>query len=160
MSDVMILDFPGIKGNCQIEGYQDKILITSYSHGARMPMQGDVGNSERTAGRPILTDMSLTKMSDLSTPDLYKHCTQGLKAATAKLMVGRVEDGKFMNLLTYELGNAVISDINTSGQGGIPTDSLLIAFSKIKSEYTQQNVDGTKKGTSAWNWNSAEMRSE
>jgi hypothetical protein len=67
--------------------------------------------------------MSLQKMSDLATTEMYKACSQGSKLGTAKLYVGRVENGKFMNFLTYQMSNAMISNISTSGGGGIPSDS-------------------------------------
>jgi type VI secretion system secreted protein Hcp len=160
MSDVIILDFGAVAGNCRINGYDKKILILSYSHSVSLPMQGDVANTERTAGRPVFSEMSLQKMSDLATTELYKYCTQGTKAATAKLLVGRVEDGKFMNFFTYEMKNAMISSISTSGGGGIPTDSFSISFSGLKCEFTQQNADASQKGTSTWNWNLEEMKSD
>lgn len=159
MSDVIILEYPDIKGNCTIDGHADKIIILSYSHGVSMPMQGDSANTERTAGRPVFSEMSLQKMSDLSTPDLYKHCTQGKKAAAAKLFVGRVEDGAFMEIFNYELENAMISNISTSGGGGIPSDSFSINFTKITGTFTQQNPDASKKGTSTWNWDLALTKS-
>lgn len=160
MSDVIILEFGEIKGNCRISEHPDKIIILSYSHSVSLPMQGDVANSERTAGRPIFSEMSLQKMSDLATADLYKHCTQGTKAATAKLWVGRVEDGHFMNFFTYEMKNAMISSISTSGGGGIPSDSFSISFSALRCDFTQQATDASSKGTSTWNWNLEAMKSE
>ncbi|MFY7914941.1 MAG: Hcp family type VI secretion system effector [Rubrivivax sp.] len=159
MSDVIILEIPDIKGNCQINGHKDKILIDSYSHGVNLPMQGDVANTERTAGRPTFTEMSLRKMSDLSTTELYKHCTQGKKASVAKLFVGRVEDGNFMNFFTYEMKNAMISTISTSGGGGIPSDSFSLNFTALQCEFTQQNADASQKGTSTWNWDLEAMKS-
>jgi len=158
MSDVMILDLgTTIKGNCQITGHADKIVILSYSHSVSLPMQGDVANTERTAGRPMFSEMSMSKMSDLSTTELYKACTQGTKIGTGKLYVGRVENGVFMNLLTYEMTNAMISSISTSG-GGMPSDSFSINFTALKCDFTQQQSDSTKKGTGTWNWSLENMK--
>jgi len=93
MSDVLILDLGStIKGNCQITGYADKIIVLSYSHSVSIPMQGDVANTERTAGRPVFSEMSLQKMSDLATTEMFKACSQGTKLGKAKLFVGRVAD--------------------------------------------------------------------
>ncbi len=161
MSDVIILDLgSNIKGNCQITGYVGKILIDSYSHGVSLPMQTDASNTERTAGRPIFSEISLRKMTDLSTTELYKACTQGSKIGTAKLFIGRVENGKFMNLLTYEMTNAMISNINTSGGGGMPTDSFSINFTAFKADFTQQQSDSTSKGKGTWNWSLEDMKAK
>ena len=161
MSDVLILDLGStIKGNCQITGYADKIIVLSYSHSVSIPMQGDVANTERTAGRPVFSEMSLQKMSDLATTEMYKACSQGSKLGTAKLYVGRVENGKFMNFLTYEMSNAMISNIGTTGGSGIPADSFSINFTALKCDYTQQQSDSTAKGTGTWNWSLEEMKAD
>jgi type VI secretion system secreted protein Hcp len=159
MSDVLILDLGTIiVGNCQITGYASKIIVLSYSHGASIPMQMDSSNTERTAGRPVFSEISFSKMSDLSTTEMYKACTQGTKIGTATLHVGRVENGKYMNFFKYEFTNAMISNISSSGGGGIPSDSFSLNFTKIKCDYTQQQSDSTAKGTGTWNWNLETMK--
>lgn len=76
MSDVLILDLGStIKGNCQVTGHADKIIVLSYSHSVSIPLQGDIANTERTAGRPVFSEMSLQKMSDLATTEMYKACS-------------------------------------------------------------------------------------
>jgi type VI secretion system secreted protein Hcp len=161
MSDVLILDLgTTIKGNCSIEGFKDKIIVSSYSHSTALPMQSDFSNTERTAGRPVFSEMAFSKMSDLSTTEMYKACTQGSKIGTATLNVGRVENGKYMSLFKYEMTNAMISSISTSGGGGIPSDSFSLSFSKIKCDFTQQQADSTAKGTGTWNWNLETMKAD
>lgn len=161
MSDVLILDLgTTIVGNCMVNGYAAKIIVLSYSHSASMPLQMDASNTERTSGRPVFSEISFSKMSDLSTTEMYKACTQGTKIGTAKLHVGRVENGNYMNFFTYEMTNAMISNISTSGGGGIPSDSFSINFTKIKCDYTQQQADSTSKGTGTWNWNLETMKAD
>lgn len=161
MSDVLILDLgTTIVGNCQVNGYVGKVIVLSYSHSASIPLQMDSANTERTAGRPIFSELQFSKMSDLSTTELYKACTQGTKIGTATLHVGRVENGKYMSFFKYEMSNAMISSISTSGGGGIPSDSFSIAFTKIKCDYTQQQSDSTAKGTGTWNWNLETMKAD
>lgn len=161
MSDVLILDMGNtIKGNCMVNGYVGKIIVLSYSHSASIPLQMDSANTERTSGRPQFSELSFTKMSDLSTTEMYKACTQGSKIGTATLHVGRVENGVYMSFFKYEMTNAMISSISTSGGGGLPSDSFSISFSKIKCDYTQQQADSTAKGTGTWNWNLETMKAD
>lgn len=160
MSDVLILDIASIPGNCQITGYTDKIIVSSYSHSASIPLQQDASKTERTAGRPMLSELSFSKMSDLSTTAMYKACTQGTKLGLIKLNVGRVENGVYMNFFTYSMTNGMISRISTSGGGGIPSDSFSINFTKIQCDYTQQQSDSTAKGTGTWNWNIETMKAD
>lgn len=161
MSDVLILDLgDSVTGNSKITGYEGKIIVLSYSHSASMPLQMDMGNTERTTGRPVLSEMSFSKMADLSTTEMYKACTQGIEFPTATLYVGRVDNGEYMDFMKYTMTNAMISSISTSGSGGLPTDSFTINFSKLQCDFTQQLTDTAPAGTGTWNWNLETMASE
>jgi type VI secretion system secreted protein Hcp len=161
MSDVLILDLgTTIKGNCTITGYIDKIIVSSFSHNAYLPMGSDAGNTERTMGRAVLSEMSFSKSSDLATTELFKACTQGTKIGPATLNIGRVENGVYMNFMTYAMDNAMISQMSCSGGGGIPNDSFSINFTKIKADFTQQKTDSSAKGTGTWNWNLETMKAD
>jgi type VI secretion system secreted protein Hcp len=152
MDQLIILDIKDVKGNCTIDGYADKIILNSFSHSLSLPMSMDAANTERTGGRPVFSEMAFSKMTDQSTPALYTACAEGKKLGDATLHVGRNEGGKFMSLMKYTLSNAMVSNINTSGGGGMPADSFTVNFTKIKSEFTQQNADSTKKGTASFGW--------
>ena len=161
MSDVLILDLgTTIKGNCAIDGFADKIIVNSFSHSAYIPMAGDSANTERTSGRPVLSEMAFIKFSDLATTELFKACTRGTKIGAATLHVGRVENGVYMNFMTYVMDNAMISQISTGGGAGtgIPADSFSLNFTKTKADFTQQKTDSTAKGTGTWNWNLETMK--
>jgi type VI secretion system secreted protein Hcp len=160
MSDVLILEIASIPGNCEIDKFKGKIIVNSYSHSVSLPLQMDVSNTERTSGRPSFSEVSFSKMSDLSTTAMFKACSQGTPLGTAKLHVGRVENGAYMNFFTYQMFNAVISNISTSGGGGIPSDSFSINFTKIQCDYTQQQSNTAAKGTATWNWNLETMKAD
>jgi type VI secretion system secreted protein Hcp len=150
--DVIIIDIPTIKGNSTYKGYTDKIILNSFSHGVALPMSGDPANTERTMGRPQFSEMTFSKMTDQSTPQLYAACAKGAKLGLATVNIGRNEGGDFMSLLKYELENAMVSGISTSGGGGSPQDSFSLNFTGIKTYFTQQASDSTKKGTADFGW--------
>lgn len=152
MTDVIMLKIKDIKGNCTIDGHTNEIILNSYGISVMLPMSGDPANTERTAGRPNFSEMNCSKMTDQSTPPLYAACAEGKKLGDAVIYIGRNENGKYMSLMTYTLTNAMISNINTSGGGGMPSDSFSINYTKIKYEFTQQNPDSTKKGTADFGW--------
>lgn len=155
MADIILLEIKDIKGNSEVSDFADKITITSFSHSLSLPMQPDRTNRERTAGKPVFSDINLSKMTDMATPALYNACASGKKLGEAKIHIGRNMDGKYMPVLTYTLGDAMISTISTSGGGGIPSDSLTINFTSIKTTFTQQNKDATKKGEAPFGWDLA-----
>ena len=150
--DVIILELPGVKGNCQIDKYAGQIIVLSFNHSVSLPMQMDIANTERTAGRPVFSEMTFSKMSDMSTPTLYDACSQGKKLGMAKIHIGRNENGVFMSVLEYELDSAMVSNISTSGGGGIPMDSFSLNYTKIRQTFTQQKSDSTKQGNAGFGW--------
>jgi type VI secretion system secreted protein Hcp len=158
MSDVLILNLGDIKGNCTIDKFADQLIVSSFSHSAYLPMGSDAGNTERTLGRPVLSEMSFSKPSDLATTALFKACTQGTKIGPATLSIGRVENGVYMDFMTYVMDNAMISQISCSGGGGIPSDSFSINFTKITATFTQQQADSTAKGKGTWTWDLGTMK--
>jgi type VI secretion system secreted protein Hcp len=86
-------------------------------------LASDAGNTEGTFGRPVLSEMSFSKPSDLATQALFKACTQRTKVGPAALNIGSVDNGVYMNFMTYEMANAMISQISCSG-GGSRVDSI------------------------------------
>ena len=153
MSDMLILDLGAeIKGNCTYEGYKDKVIVQSFSHGMAHPQAGEKGATQRSSGRPSFSEMTFSKQFDLATTEMYKLCAKGDDVPTAKFFVGRIESGKFVPYITYEFTNATISQISTSGGGGVPSDSFCLDFAKIKVDYNQQGIDAAAKGTATWNW--------
>lgn len=150
--DIILLKIASVKGNCTITDHADEIILNSFSHSVALPMSMDPANTERTAGKPQFSEMSFSKMTDQSTPALYAACTAGTKLGDATLFIGRNEAGVFMSLMKYVMTNAMVSNINTSGGGGMPADSFSLNFTKITSEFTQQNADSTKKGTATFGW--------
>lgn len=155
--DVIILDLgTTIKGNCTHKGFVDKIECYSFSESVSIPMNTLQTSTERTIGRAVVSEMQMTKMTDLATPDMFQYCAKGQKIGdTATISIGRIENGAFMLTLKYVLTNPMISHISTSGGGGSPSDSFSLNFTKISIEYTQQNPDSTKKGTTSGVWNLA-----
>ncbi len=151
--DVIVIDIPTIKGNSTLNApFADKVLLHSFSHSVSLPMANDAANTERTMGKPQFSEMSFSKSTDQSTPLLYGACAKGAKLGLATIHIGRNENGTFMPLLKYELENAMVSNITTSGGGGQPTDSFSLNFTQIKTFFTQQNSDSTKKGTADFGW--------
>lgn len=150
--DTLILSIDSITGNSTLTGFAGKIIVQSFSHSIALPMNMDVSNTERTMGRPSFSEMSLSKMTDVSTPPLYAACAAGTKLGNATLSLGRNEGGQFMLLMKYVMTNAMIANISTSGGSGGAMDSFSLNFTKITSEFTQQNPDSTSKGTSQFGW--------
>lgn len=149
--DTIILKLGTIQGNSTIKGYENQIILQSFSLGVSLPIGLDTSNTERTMGRPNFSDFQVNKATDQSTPALYAACAAGTKIGNATIAIGRNEGGVFMLQMQYVLTNAMVANISTGG-GGEMMDSMSVHFSAITAQYTQQNVDSTKKGSASFGW--------
>ncbi|OUV03642.1 MAG: hypothetical protein CBC42_04115 [Betaproteobacteria bacterium TMED82] len=154
-NDIYHLIISDVKGNDTILLDDEAgILCKTWNIKATMPMQLDIANTERTAGRVVFTDMIFTKMADLATPALYSSCASG-KVHTATLRVGRTASGEYLPMFTFVMSNAMISTIKTeaTGDGNFPTDFFQLNFSQITIEYKQQGIDVLSPGNDSFGWN-------
>jgi type VI secretion system secreted protein Hcp len=149
--ETITLKIGTIKGNAALKSHTDQIILGSFSFSIQLPMNSDPSATERTHGRAFFSEMSCSKMTDLSTPSLYQACAAGSKLGDATVTVSRTEGENPMELITYVLSDAMVSSISTSG-GGQPMDSFAISYSKMTAVYTQQNKDSTQKGKSSFGW--------
>ena len=157
--DLYVLTIPDVAGNDQL-GFADVakgIICESWHIGAQLPMQLDMANSERTAGRVQVSDMMIRKMSDLSTCKLWQACTAAMSFAEVRLRVGRTGASDYSPLMEWVMTNAMISSIRTigSGEGGLPIDEFNISFTSIEMTYSQQGLDAAVLGGNAFNWDLA-----
>lgn len=61
--DAIFLKLDNIKGESQVEGFEDQIEIMSYSHNVAMQVNNDVSLTERTSGRAHVGEMRSPNLS-------------------------------------------------------------------------------------------------
>ncbi|HEY6292819.1 MAG TPA: type VI secretion system tube protein Hcp [Terriglobia bacterium] len=146
--NVLILDCgDAVDGACQLQGYKNKIEVTSYSHGIAQPITGDPGQPRRTAGKPHHQDLTVTKHVDLASCALTAHCNAATVIPSLKLLVGEF-DGETVNpFLTYQLSNALVSSISVGGgTEGKPQETVTFNYTKIQWEYKSDEIVGPVAG--------------
>lgn len=162
--DAIVLDFgsgdDAVDGECQLEGYDGKILCLGFQHGVSMPMNWDVSNMKRTVGKTMHTDFVLTKKFDISSPKLNYYCSIGREFAQVKIMCFQADgEDDFKLFIEYTLDNAIISDISITGGGSdVPIESLSLNYSKIKWLYKKQKVDSAQEGQIAYEFDMAKAK--
>ncbi|EAA9807760.1 Hcp family type VI secretion system effector [Salmonella enterica] len=151
--DAIFLKLDNIKGESQVEGFEDQIEIMSYSHNVAMQVNNDISLTERTSGRAHVGEMSLTKFVDLATPVLNEYCCSGRLIRTAVLTLCHNDGGKMRSLIVYTLTNVLISQLSVSGgAGGKPVETMSLNFTKIKWQITAEKSDSAQQEsrTSVW----------
>lgn len=152
------LQIEGIKGESADSGHKDWIEVSNVSWSVHQPRASTVSTAGgHTVGRASLSEVSLRKVADISSPALQQHCAMGKTIPKVKFEFMRADgDGKPVCYYTVELENVMIGGISpSSGDGGLITEQVFLAYSKMKWKYTKQSVRGGTEGNSAGGWDCA-----
>lgn len=148
----MFLKIDGIKGESKDDKHKDEIHIESYSWGAtNVGTHGTGGGGG--AGKVSMHDISIMKLIDVSTADLFYHCVSGKHLSTATLFVRKAGE-KPLEYLKVKLTDILVSSIQHSGANGSDQlmESLSLNYAKMEIEYTPQNEKGGGGSTSKAGW--------
>ena len=154
------LKFDGtkIKGESSADGHKEEIEIYSFSWGASNPVTVGSGSGGMAAGKVSVSSFNIMKKSELSSPMLFAACCAGqhLPSAVVTMRKATGEDGGQGAFLVYTFTDVMIESIQWSGSSGgddTPTESVSIAFAKVKIEYSKQAEDSgtlTPAGSASW----------
>ena len=119
-----------------------------------MPLWTGAG-SGAGAGKANFQDISITKVLDKSSPQLFLGTASGKQYATAtlKAVADTNKDGK-QDYYVIKLTNVLVSSFQQGGASGgdRPIESLSLNFAKIEIEYTPQKADGSLDATVKAGW--------
>jgi type VI secretion system secreted protein Hcp len=145
MSFDTYLKLKGIDGESTAEGMTKTIEIFSFSFGASNPATiGPQGGGIGT-GRVSISSLNLMKRTDYTSPALFEHCCTGKHIPVANLYC-RKAGGKQGVFLELELTECVVESVQWSGSSGgddVPTESVSLAFQKVKFGFSKQKGDGS-----------------
>jgi type VI secretion system secreted protein Hcp len=136
----IFLKYGSINGETTQTTHKQWIEINSIQWGVGRGISSGVGGgSKREATAPSVSEITLTKTFDISSPLLLKEALGG-KAVDAKIELTQTDNnGKHVSYQKYVLTNTLISGYSISSGGDRPSESLSLNFTKIDSEYL--NID-------------------
>ncbi|MGN0920107.1 MAG: Hcp family type VI secretion system effector [Cellvibrio sp.] len=139
------IEYDGIKGNTTADGYKDHITVSSLQFGVGRGISMEAGNlANREATRPSISEVTFTKLADISSTSLFKEAVTG--AAGKKVVIKFVQTGadKLVEYMTYTLENCLVSGYSVSSDSeSDPLESISLSFSKIMVNYS--DYDKTNK---------------
>jgi len=123
------------------------IDILSFSFGASNAAVIGVGSSgsEARAGRANLSDVTVMKVVDKTSPLLFEHCVTGNYLKKVDIIYDKPMGDDQEDYYKIHMENALITSIQHSGSAENPTESISFAYSKIKVSYNPEQ-DGSLKG--------------
>jgi type VI secretion system secreted protein Hcp len=155
------LQLDGIKGESADSRHAGWIECTSINWSVTQPKSATASTGGgHTAERAELSEISIGKLVDLSSPMLAQLCACGKTIPKAKLEMLRADgNGEPIKYFEVELENVLIAHIGPNFMGGdSPTESLGLKFSKVRWKYTQQKIGGGASGNTAGGWDLATNR--
>ena len=140
------LKFGSLQGESQAAKHKDEIEVKSWSFGASNPTS--IVGSGFSTGKVSLSDITISKLVDKSSPKLLELLFTGKHVDKATLTCSKQTGGKTPeDYLTIKLETVYVSSYQTGGSSGddLGSESISISYGKINYDYKSQDKDGTLK---------------
>ncbi len=152
------LQIDGIKGESSDDRHKDWIECQSVHWNVAQPKSATASTGGgHTAERCEHSDVTISKLADLSSPVLLQTCSSGKTIPRAKIEFMRADGhGERVKYFEIELENVLIGAVSPAvAQGDILGESVGLKFSKVKWKYTQQKIGGGAGGNTSGGWDLA-----
>lgn len=131
------MKYGSIKGSVTTDGFKDWIECQSFSWGVgRAIGTAARGAYSREHSEPSLSEVSVTKLGDVSSPKLFLDAVAGKLDNKVEIKFTTTTKGKVETFLTYKLEDAGLSHYSMSSGGDMPIESLSLNFTKITESFT------------------------
>jgi type VI secretion system secreted protein Hcp len=158
MASDAYLQIDGIKGESADSRHQGWIEITDVQFGVTQPRSATASTGGgHTAERAELSDVTFTKLADISSPILFQTCAMGKTIPKAKIEFMRADgNGEPIKYFELELENVLIGQVRPDqGPDNMLYETVQLKYSKIKLKYTQQKIAGGAAGNTTGGWDLA-----
>ncbi|UDL04782.1 Hcp family type VI secretion system effector [Marinobacter sp. CA1] len=124
------LDYEGIQGEATAEQYKDMITVLSMDFNVHREISAYTGTAmDREASATRLGDITITKLQDNASPDLFKEATIG-KGKKATFFITKQGEA-IEEIMKIELTDAMISNYSVSVSGDRPVESITISYTEM-----------------------------
>ncbi len=139
------LKYGDIKGAVTTQGFKDWIELDSFQWGVgRSISSATRGHSMRESSEPSISEITVTKRTDVSTPKLFLESVAGKMSTKVTIALTTTHKGDVAEYLKYELTDTGIRGYSLHTGGDMPTESLSLNFTKVS--MTFKNLDPTISG--------------
>lgn len=124
------LDYQGIKGESTAEQFKDMITVLSMDWNVHREITAFTGTAQdREASAARLGDVTITKLQDKASPDLFKESTIG-KGKKAVFHITK-QGEKIEEIMKIELTDAMISSYSISVSQDRPVETITISYTEM-----------------------------
>jgi type VI secretion system secreted protein Hcp len=146
------MQYETVDGEVTTSPYAKWIEINSFQLGVgrsiSMPLGGGV--SKRESSNPSVSEVTVTKDTDSTSPKFFEQSLHGKMDSKVKFAFVRTKTGgETEAYLEFALTNCAVSGYSLSSGGDRPSESISINFTKIEHKYTSYDEKGTAKPSAA-----------
>lgn len=143
----IFLKLAGVAGESQDKKHPDEIDVLAWSWG--MSQSGTMHTlGGGGAGKVTVSDLSITKYVDKSSPVLMQYCSGGEQFKEGLLTVRKAGGKEPLEYLKIKMTEVIVTSYSTGGSGGqdMLTENVSLNFAEVDVEYQPQKQDGSKLG--------------
>lgn len=147
------LQLAGIKGDATAHDHVGEIFVDSFSFGASNPTQRGQGGGQG-AGRVAISDFTVSKFTDSSSPKLFQACCSGTHFKDATLSIRKAGGSHPIDYLKYKFTELFVTKVDWGVQryDETPTENVSFSFGSLEVIYTPQQKDGSKGAAIVAGW--------
>lgn len=152
------LKIEGIPGESTDAAHAQWIEILSFRHDVSQPAGSATSRiGGRTGARVNVSDFTITKVIDNSTPLLHLYCCNGQHVATAMIELCEAAGSKHM-YMRWTLTDVIVSSVKPSGVANEevfarPIEEVSLNFGSIQWEYVPLTHEGKAGAALVQGWN-------
>ncbi len=136
----LYMKYGSIKGPVTTDGFKDWIECNSFQWGVgRAIGTAARGSTSREHSEPSLSEIVVTKPTDVSSPKLFLDAVGGKLDNKVQIKFTTTSKGAVTTFLTYDLENTGISGYSLSSGGDMPNETLSLNFTKITKTFTGED---------------------
>jgi type VI secretion system secreted protein Hcp len=136
------MKYGNINGAVTTQGFSKWIELSSFQWGTgRAIGTAARGSTSREHSEPNLSEVSVTKIMDVSSPKLLLESVAGKLDTKVTIKLTTTTKGQVDTFLTYELTNCGISTYSLSSGGEMPSEMISLNFTKISETFKGLDPD-------------------
>ncbi len=137
------MNYNSIPGDVTADGHAGWIELSSFQWGVGRGISAPTGGAQdRESSAPSVSDITVAKHTDMSSPKLLNEALQG-EGQTVQIDFCKTDKGNLEVYLSITLTNCMVSGFSMSSGGDRPSESLSLNFTKVEYKFTGMGLDNS-----------------
>ncbi|MBV9015897.1 MAG: type VI secretion system tube protein Hcp [Alphaproteobacteria bacterium] len=133
----LYMKYGSLDGACTTKGFEKWIELNSFQWGVgRAIGTGARGSLSREHSEPTISEITVTKLTDKSSPKLFEEALYGKLDTKVEIKFTTTVKNSVETFLAYELTNTGPSHYSLGSGGDMPTETLSLNFTKVQMKFT------------------------